>query len=147
MDATALVRSLSTQFAHVGIGQEVLLAPASGGIVVRSEYAEPITVIGEGATFRLMASGGRGIDTRIRLDQPLELLGLYIAFHALWSIHRLIERIGAADAVHQHPRVAFHSSQIVAHLGMQTASRDDEVSAYARRLLGDARTMLSTPAR
>lgn len=143
MDATVLVRSLSTQFAHVGIGQEVLPTPAGQGIVVRSEYAEPILVIGEGSTYRLLASGGRGIDTRIRFDQPLELLGLYIAFHALWSIHRMIGRTGAADALRRHPRISFHSSQIVAHLGMQADSRDPQVAEYARRLLGDARAMLA----
>lgn len=142
MDATTLVRSLSTQFAHVGIGQEALAVPAGGAIVVRSEYGDPMTVIAEGGTFRLLAPSGRGLDTGIRFDQPFELLGLYLAFHALWTIHRLIQREGAAETVREHPRVSFHSSQIVAHLGVQSDSRDAEVARYARRLLGDARAML-----
>lgn len=141
MDTTALVRSLSTQLAHVGIGHEV--AASAGGIVVRGVYGDPITVTADAGTFCLVGEDGRAIDTRIRLDDPAELLGLYLVFHALWSMNRLVRAVGAADAVAGHPLLPLHGAQLVAHLGMLSASREARVAAYARRVLGDVRGMLA----
>lgn len=141
MDTTALVRSLSTQLAHVGIGHEV--SAAHGDILVRGVYGDPITVTSAAGTFHLVGDDGRAVDTRIRTGDPAELLGLYLVFHTLWSMDRLVRTVGAADAVGGHPRMPLHGALLLAHLGMLAASREERVATYARRVLGDVRGMLS----
>lgn len=146
MDAAQLARELTTQFETVGIGHEISLAPGGAGVVVLSRYADPMAIVESGGRFQMVAQTAPGdattIETDLAADSPSAMVTLYLTFHSLWSIHRLVGRLGALAAVRQHPSLPAHKSLLVAHIGVSTSDPDPLVADYARALMENARTML-----
>ncbi|MBI5159881.1 MAG: hypothetical protein HY996_00430 [Micrococcales bacterium] len=148
MDAGAVHAELADRLAALGIGHTVELVHgrAADGVLVRSRYAEPVTVVDDEGRFALVARASDGspkvIDTELAASAPVEQLALYLAFHSLWAMKRLLDRHGAEAVARRTPELLTHQQLVLAFIAASIASADDTVRGYASALMGNATSML-----
>lgn len=148
MDARAVSAELASRLDALGIGHsvEIVHGRHADGVLVRSRYAEPVTVVQDAGRFALVARAADGsprvIDTELPASAPLEQLALYLAFHSLWAMKRLLDRHGAEAVARRTPELLTHQQLVLAFIAASIASSDDAVRNYASALMGNATNML-----
>lgn len=148
MDARAVTAELQTRLAELGIGHTVEFVSGSNadGVMVRSPYAEPVTVVEDANRFQLVTRGADGgaklVDTELSVSDPVALLALYLAFHSLWAMKRTVDLHGPARVGAVLPQLVTHQQLTMAYLAEGVAVDDEVVSGYALSLLGSAAAML-----
>lgn len=148
MDAAAVHAELIDRLTALGIGHAVELVHGrhADGVLVRSRYTEPVTVVEDEGRFALVARASDGspkiIDTELAASAPVEQLALYLAFHSLWAMKRLLDRHGAEAVARRTPELLTHQQLVLAFIAASIASPDDAVRVYASALMGNATSML-----
>lgn len=148
MDAQAVSTELTRRLRELGIGHtvEIVHGSQADGVVVRSPYAEPVTVVEDQGRFALVARGADGgakvIDTEIAAEAPVELLSLYLAFHTLWAMKRTVDAQGAPAVARRMPNLLTDQQLVIAFIAGSIASTDEAIRAYASGLMGTAANML-----
>jgi len=148
MDAQAVSNELKQRLTSLGIGHsvEIVHGANADGVIVRSPYAEPVTVVEDQGRFALVARGADGtakvIDTEIAAEAPVELLSLYLAFHTLWAMKRTVDAQGAATVARRMPNLLTDQQLVIAFIAGSIASADEGIRTYASGLMGTAANML-----
>jgi hypothetical protein len=148
VDARALTSELTARLRALGIGHEVefVEGAAAQGTIVRGPYADPVTVVEHDGRYQLVTRGGDGktavVDTEIETTRPLDLLALYLAFHSLWAMKRLVDRNGVEAVARRLPDLSRHQQLTIAFIATSLTSADPEVVGYAQGLMTNATAML-----
>lgn len=148
MDARAVASELQARLAHLGIGHQVDFVAGSkaDGVQIRSPYTEAVTVVENEGNYTLVARAGDGsaklVDTELAVGAPVELLALYLAFHALWSMKRMVDRHGAEAIARRLPNLMTHQQLVIAFIAGSLGSREEGIRSYATGLMGNATSML-----
>lgn len=148
MDTERVRVGLSAELDSLGIGHgvETVHGAHADGVLVRSPYSEPLTVVEDSGRFALVARGVDGqakvIDTELSATGSLELLGLYLAFHSLWAMKRLVDRDGAEAVARRMPALLTHQQLALAFIATAIGSTDPAVREYATGLMASATRML-----
>jgi len=148
VDARALTTDLQARLGTLGIGHEVehVSGAAAEGVMVRGAYADPITVVEHVGRYHLVTRGADGqtklIDTELEVTRPRDLLALYLAFHSLWAMKRLVDRNGPEAVARRLPDLGRHQQLTLAFIATSLTSADSEVVGYAQGLLSNATAML-----
>lgn len=150
LDAIAVSGELGERLGELGIGHgvEVVHGRSADGVLVRSRYAEPVTVVHDEGRYALVARAADGsprlIDTELAASAPVEQLALYLAFHSLWAMKRLLDRHGAESVARRTPELLTHQQLVLAFIAASIGSTDDAVRGYASGLMGNATAMLKS---
>lgn len=148
VDARALNDELRSRLGALSIGHQVehVAGAAAEGVIVRGPYAEPMTVVEHEGRFQLVTRAGDGstklVDTELPSSQPVELLSLYLAFHSLWAMKRLVDRNGPEAVARRLPDLGRHQQLVLAFIAGSLTSSDTEIVSYAQGLMSNATAML-----
>ncbi|GAB3402246.1 hypothetical protein GCM10027515_11750 [Schumannella luteola] len=148
MDARAVASELTARLAQLGIGHtvEVVQGAQADGVLVRSPYAEPVTVVENDSRFTLVARGSDGgaklVDTELAAEAPVELLALYLAFHSLWAMKRTVDRHGPEAVARRMPNLLTHQQLVITFIAASLTSPEDGIRTYATGLMTTATNML-----
>lgn len=150
MDTERVRAGLAAELDRLGIGHgvETVHGAHADGVLVRGPYSEPLTVVEDRGSYALVARGADGqakvIDTELAASAPLELLGLYLAFHSLWAMKRLVDRDGAETVARRMPGLLTHQQLALAFIATAIGSGDPVVREYASGLMASATRMLKS---
>lgn len=148
MDARAVASELTARLAQLGIGHsvEVVQGAQADGVLVRSPYADAVTVVDNDGKYTLVARGGDGgaklVDTELASEAPVELLALYLAFHSLWAMKRTVDRHGPEAVARRMPNLLTHQQLVITFIAASLTSPEDGIRTYATGLMTTATNML-----
>ncbi len=148
MDAHAVASELQARLALLGIGHQVdfIAGSKADGVQIRSPYTDAVTVVENEGNYTLVARAGDGsaklVDTELAVGAPVELLALYLAFHSLWSMKRMVDRHGAEAIARRLPNLMTHQQLVIAFIAGSLTSGEEGIRSYATGLLGTATSML-----
>lgn len=143
-----MTEDLRARLQRLNIGHQVefVAGAAAEGVIVRGPYADPVTVVEHAGNYQLVASDAAGqtkvIDTEISATASTELVALYLAFHSLWAMKRLVDRHGPEAVARTMPQLSTHQQLVIAFIAGSIASSDQNAASYAQGLLQNATTML-----
>lgn len=143
-----MTTELRERLTRLGIGHtvEYVAGAAAEGVVVRGPYADPVTVVEHENRYHLVALDAakqtKLVDTELPSSDPPELVALYLAFHSLWAMKRLVDRNGAEAVARRLPMLSTHQQLSIAFIASSLTSSDPAVVTYAQGLLANATAML-----
>jgi hypothetical protein len=119
---------------------------SAAGVLVRSPYADPVTVVEHAGSLQLVTRGADGgaklVDTELTASAPAQTLALYLTFHSLWAMKRTVDLHGSATVAARLPKLVDHQQLALAYIAGSVSSSDAEIAGYATALMSSAATML-----